>query len=98
MTGHLIGQNQHHWVKVISVNTQHGDRHRIATKTFRERVSVDTLRMIEVRSKYYEHWPMIRLRYREHMTPGYIITDMQNIKAYRTVLSLGGRSTVTILK
>ena len=71
MTGHLIGQFQHPKVKVISVNTRHGDRHRIATKTFRERVSVGTMRMIGVSSKYYQHWPMIFLRCREHMTPGY---------------------------
>ena len=28
MTGHLIGQFQHPKVKVISVNTRHGDRGR----------------------------------------------------------------------
>ena len=71
MTGHLIGQFQHPKVKVISVNTRHGDRIRIATKTFRERVSVGTMRMLGVSSKYYQHWPIIFLRYREHMTPGY---------------------------
>ena len=53
MTGHLIGQFQQPYVKVISVNTRHGDRHRIATKTFRERVSVGTMRMIGVSSKYF---------------------------------------------
>ena len=67
MTGHLIGQFQHPKVKVISVNTRHGDQHRIATKTFRERVPVGTMRMIGVSPKYYQHWPMIFLRYREHM-------------------------------
>ena len=68
---------------VISVNTQHGDQHRIATKTFRERVSVDTMRMIEVSSTYYEHWPMIRLHYREHMTPGYLIFCKNAILMFR---------------
>ena len=75
MTGHLIGQFQHPWVKVISVNTQHGHRHRIITKTFRERVSVGTMRMIAASSKYYDHWPMIFLRYPEHkiMTTGNLL-------------------------
>ena len=88
MTGHLIGQFQHPKVKVISVNTRHGDRHRIATKTFRERVPVGTVRMIGVSPKYYQHWPMIFLRYREHMTPGYTATACAHVNTCTNIYQL----------